>query len=168
MQAGKSVSIRNLYQFQWNCNNYDYFIVRFYKKPLHALKREKYDDIIPLCTEAIESPEFDTLPCKMEVLLFRATFQLLLGKHDAAIQDLDNIINSDDASEDIKVNALIKRATLYMQLESSEKTFSDFELAIKINPDYGDIYHHRGQVLYMEYIRLPHARSICINVILFR
>lgn len=110
------------------------------------LKDENYDEIIPLCTEAINSLEFNKMMYKMEILLLRATFYLLLGKHDMAIQDLDTIINSEETAECIKINALIKRATLNMQMENSETTFNDFDLAIKINPDYGDIYHHKGQV----------------------
>lgn len=125
-------------------------IVRFFKKPLQALKDTEYDDIIPLCTEVIKSPEFDTLSSsKLEVLLLRATFHLLLGEHDAAIQDFESILNSENASNDVKTNALIKRAALYMQLDNPEMTFKDFDLAISMNPNYSDIYHHRGQVLRM-------------------
>ncbi|XP_070528059.1 mitochondrial import receptor subunit TOM70 isoform X2 [Cardiocondyla obscurior] len=122
-------------------------IPEFFKKPLKALKDTDYDEIIPLCTEIIEKPEFDTLSSfKLEVLLLRATFHLLLGEHDAAIQDFERILNSEDASDDVKINALIKRAALYMQLDNPEMTFRNFELAISINPTYSDIYHHRGQV----------------------
>lgn len=88
----------------------------------------------------------------MEVLLLRATFHLLLGEYDAAIQDFESILNSEETSKDVKINALIKRATLHMQLENPDMTFKDFELAISINPKYGDIYHHRGQVLYIFFI----------------
>jgi len=80
------------------------------------------------------------------VLLLRATFYLLLGEHDAAIQDFESILNSEDASDDMRINALIKRAALYVQLENPDMTFKDFDLAISINPSYSDIYHHRGQV----------------------
>lgn len=125
-------------------------IIRFFKKPLQALKDTEYDDIIPLCTEIIKKPEFNTLSSfKLEVLLLRATFHLLLGEHDAAIQDFETVLNSKDASDDVKINALIKRAALYMQLDNPEMTFKDFESAISINPNYSDIYHHRGQVLYL-------------------
>ena len=56
------------------------FVIRFFKKPLQALKDKKYDDVIPLCTEIIESPEFNSLPStKLEVLLLRAKFYTLLG-----------------------------------------------------------------------------------------
>lgn len=114
------------------------------------MKNEEYDDIIPLCTEIIKSSEFNTLPSsKMEVLLLRATFHLLLGQHDDAMKDFNSILNSEETPKDVKVNTLIKRATLYMQLDMSYMAFKDFELAINTNPNYGDIYHHRGQVLYV-------------------
>lgn len=121
---------------------------RFFKKPLKALKDKKYDDIIPLCTEIIESSEFDTLSStKLEVLLLRATFYVLLGNYSAAIQDFENVLNSEDVSNDLKINALIKRADLYMRFKDSEMSFKDFELAISINSTCSDIYYHRGRVL---------------------
>lgn len=138
---------------------------RFFKKPLQALKDEEYDDIIPLCTEVIKSSDFNILPSsKMEVLLLRATFHLLLGEYDAAIQDFESILNSEETSKDVKVNALIKRATLYMQLENPDMTFKDFELAISINPKYGDIYHHRGQVLHI-FLLLVFMRKLKLCII---
>ncbi|XP_029166313.1 mitochondrial import receptor subunit TOM70 [Nylanderia fulva] len=134
-------------------------IPKFFKKPLEALKNEEYDNIIPLCTEIIESLEFNTLPSsKMEVLLLRSTFHLLLGQHDASMKDFNNVLNSEESSKDVKVNALIKRATLYMQLDMPQMAFNDFELAINTNPSYGDIYHHRGQV-YLLLNRIYEAKS---------
>lgn len=121
------------------------FVIRFFKKPLQALKERKYDDVIPLCTEVIKSSEFDTLPSsKFEVLLLRATFYVLLGKQDAAIKDFERVVTSKDASEDVRINALIKRANLYAQLEILELAHKDFDSAISINPKCSDIYHHRG------------------------
>ncbi|CAL7945260.1 unnamed protein product [Xylocopa violacea] len=124
-----------------------------FAKILECVKKQEYDDVIPLCTEEINSSESDTLPHKMEVLLLRATFYLLLGQHDAAIEDFGTIINSDTVAKAIKVNALIKRASLFMQLENSDKSFCDFEAAAELDPECGDIYHHRAQVnLLMEKI----------------
>lgn len=117
-----------------------------FMKALQAVQEQKYDDIIPLCTEELKNCESETLPHKMEILLLRATFLLLLGKHDEAIKDFEDILSNNSASNATKVNALIKRATLYMQLEEPEKTFPDFELAVQIEPNCADIYHHRGQV----------------------
>lgn len=113
---------------------------------MKTLEDQDYDNIIPLCTNEIDNKQLEVLPWKMEVLLLRATFYLLLGKHDAALEDFEEIINSTDASKEIKVNALIKRASLYMQLENLEKCFIDFDLAVNLDPNCSGIYHHRGQV----------------------
>ncbi|XP_011705806.1 PREDICTED: mitochondrial import receptor subunit TOM70-like, partial [Wasmannia auropunctata] len=122
-------------------------IPEFLKKPLQALKDKKYDDIIPLCTEVIQRPEFDTLPSsRLEVLLLRATFYFLLSNVDSAIQDFEKILSSKDASVDVKTNVLIKRGDLYMHLKNLEMAFNDFELAINMNPSCSEIYYHRGWV----------------------
>ena len=122
-------------------------------KVLESVKEQNYDDVIPLCNEELDSSEPNTLLHRMEVLLTRATFYLLLGQHDAAIEDLGTIIDNDSVSNGVKVNALIKRATLFMQLENPEKSFCDFKMAAELDPECGDIYHHRGQVnLLMENI----------------
>lgn len=124
-----------------------------FAKALKCVKEQEYDDVIPLCTEVINSSEPDILPHKMKVVLLRATFYLLLGQHDAALEDFGTIINNSTVSKDIKVHALIKRAALFMQLENPDKSFCDFETAIDLDPECGDIYHHRGHVnLLMEKI----------------
>ncbi|XP_076231467.1 translocase of outer membrane 70 [Calliopsis andreniformis] len=129
-----------------------------YAKVLDCLREEKYDNIISLCTEQLNSSESDILPHKMEILLLRATFYLLLGQHDAAIEDFGTIIDSDTVSKAVKVNALIKRATIYMLLEHSEKGFADFNMATKIDAECCDIYSHKGQVnLFMD--RVDEARN---------
>ncbi|XP_046611000.1 mitochondrial import receptor subunit TOM70 [Neodiprion virginianus] len=116
-----------------------------YAKAKQTIREEKYDNVISYCTEEIEHPDFVPEAC-MEVYLLRATFYLLLGYHEDASADLAKIINSKSTSKELKVNALIKRASMYMQLEDPEKCFLDFERAIEIDPKCGDIYHHRGQV----------------------
>ncbi|XP_011062092.1 PREDICTED: uncharacterized protein LOC105150602 [Acromyrmex echinatior] len=121
-------------------------IPEFFKKPLQALKNKEYHNIIPLCTEIIENPEFDKLPSsKLEVVLLRATFNLLRSNYDAAIDDFEIILSSEDAFDDIRVNALIKRANLHREIGFSYLVFKDFNLAIMINPSCSDIYYHRGQ-----------------------
>ncbi|KAG7203795.1 hypothetical protein KM043_013814 [Ampulex compressa] len=115
-------------------------------KALTALREQRYDDIIELCTEEIDTYGLEARPYKMELMLLRATFYLLLGKHDAAIADFKTIINDDTAPKEVKVNALIKQATLFMQLEDPVNSFSHFEMATLLDPDCADIYHHRGQV----------------------
>ncbi|XP_017875596.1 mitochondrial import receptor subunit TOM70 [Ceratina calcarata] len=113
---------------------------------LECIKEQKYDDVIPLCTKEINSSEPDTLPNKTKVLLLRATFYLLLGEHNAALEGCAAIIDDETLPTDMRVNALVKRATLYMQLENPEKSFDDFQKATELDPKCSDIYHHRGQV----------------------
>jgi len=117
---------------------------------LQALKDEDYDSIKSMCDNITRSVEFLTLPpSKMEIVSLQALFESFLGHHDSAFENFDYILKSKDSSEDVKINALIKRATLYIQLNNTQKGYKDFEKAIKINPKCPDIYHHRGQVLYV-------------------
>lgn len=46
----------------------------------------------------------------------------------------------------VRANALIKCASLYIQTDEEEKCFANFKLAEQIDPQNSDIYHHRGQV----------------------
>jgi len=84
----------------------------------------------------------------MEIVSLQALFESFLGHHDSAFKNFNYILKSEDSSKDVKINALIKRATLYIQLNNPEKGYKDFEKAIKIDEKCPDIYHHRGQVLY--------------------
>ncbi|XP_066590629.1 mitochondrial import receptor subunit TOM70 isoform X1 [Prorops nasuta] len=111
-----------------------------------ALKEQNFDDIILICTQQLKEIEDEKDEYYMDLILLRATFSLLLGKHEDAFTDFETIITSRSASVKTKVNALIKRATLYMQMESVEKCYNDFTAAERLNPKCTDIYHHRGQV----------------------
>ena len=44
------------------------------------------------------------------------------------------------------MNALIKRGSIHLQLDSPEASVADFKKAIDIDDKNSDIYHHRGQV----------------------
>ncbi|XP_034942853.1 mitochondrial import receptor subunit TOM70 [Chelonus insularis] len=116
------------------------------QKVIEAFKEEKYDTMMDLCTEEIEKCTEEQTSEKMKLMLLRGTFYLLLGEHNKAIEDIEAIINNDKASNGVKVNALIKRATMNMQLENPDQCFADFDMATKIDSECGDIYHHRGQV----------------------
>ncbi|EZA50236.1 mitochondrial import receptor subunit TOM70 [Ooceraea biroi] len=124
---------------------------QFFKRPLKALQNEDYESIKSICTDIVNSNEFSTLPSsKMEIVLLQATFDILLGQYDSALKAFSSILESKDSSKDVKINALIKRASLHTQLNCSEKAFSDFDEAIKIDEECADIYLHRGQVYLLE------------------
>lgn len=106
-----------------------------------ALDAQDYDTIVDACTEELNANG----KYRNEALLLRATFYLLLGRHEEAQEDLGKVIES-DASTKVKVNALIKRASLFTQLENTERCLEDFAQAAQLDPENSDIYHHRGQV----------------------
>jgi len=56
-----------------------------------AFLEEKYEDIIPACTEEIESSEAEA-QYKVEALLMRGTFHLLCGSYIESQQDFDAIL----------------------------------------------------------------------------
>ncbi|KPJ20195.1 Mitochondrial import receptor subunit TOM70 [Papilio machaon] len=112
-----------------------------FAKAKKALEAQDYESVVDACTEELEADG----KYKYEALLLRATFYLLLGRHDEAQADLAKVIDS-NASPKVKVNALIKRASLFTQLENTEHCLEDFAHAAKLDPSNSDIYHHRGQV----------------------
>lgn len=109
------------------------------------MKEGKYEEIIGACNEELDSNEIDTKR-QIEARLLRGTMHLLLGSLSDASTDLDYIIDSSDASIDIKVNALIKRASLNVQNEQHQKGFEDFAAAEKLDANNADVFHQRGQV----------------------
>ncbi|CAG9135253.1 unnamed protein product [Plutella xylostella] len=124
-----------------------------FAKAKKALDTQDYDSVVDACTEEIKADG----KYKNEALLLRATFYLLLGRHDDAQADLAKVIDS-DASTKVKVNALIKRASLFTQLENTERCLEDFARAAELDPPNSDIYHHRGQV-YLLLERMDEATS---------
>ncbi|KAK5644199.1 hypothetical protein RI129_008044 [Pyrocoelia pectoralis] len=110
-----------------------------------AFATENFDDIIPACTEEINSSESESQYI-FEALSLRASFYLLSGSHQLALDDFKTIVDAADANPKLRVNTLIKRASLHVQLEKPTECLEDFAKAVEIDPDNSDIYHHRGQV----------------------
>ncbi|XP_017012019.2 mitochondrial import receptor subunit TOM70 [Drosophila takahashii] len=111
-----------------------------------AFLEEKYEDIIPACTEEIESSEAEA-QYKVEALLLRGTFHLLCGSYIESQQDFDAILANADADPNLRAYAYIKRAALYIQLDQREKGLADFAEAERLNPENPDVYHQRAQIL---------------------
>ncbi|XP_067009479.1 mitochondrial import receptor subunit TOM70 [Anabrus simplex] len=116
--------------------------LRGFAQAKQAFAKLNYDDIVPACTEEIDSDG----PHKLESLVLRATFYLLLGDHASAFKDFQTVIDDENADVKLRVNALIKRASLHMQLEQAAKSLEDFNMAAKLDANNSDVYHHRGQV----------------------
>ena len=67
------------------------------------------------------------------------------------MSDLTVLIENPEVEVKLRVNALIKRASLYIQqckdpTKGPQLSFADFALAVQLDPDNAVIYHHRGQV----------------------
>ncbi|XP_068151376.1 mitochondrial import receptor subunit TOM70 [Drosophila tropicalis] len=120
--------------------------LRGFLKARQAFEDEKFDEIIPACTDEIESSEAES-QYKVEALLMRGTFHLLCGSYEECKQDFNAIIENDDADANLRSYAYIKRAALFIQLEDRENGLADFDRAEKLNPKNADLYHQRAQIL---------------------
>ncbi|XP_055636640.1 mitochondrial import receptor subunit TOM70 isoform X2 [Toxorhynchites rutilus septentrionalis] len=111
------------------------------------LDQGECDEIVAACTDEIESSEAEA-EYKVEAMLLRATMYLLTAHFDEATADLDTIISMELADKKLRANALIKRASLAMQVQPNtpEVCFVYFTQAEEVDPHNSDIYHHRGQV----------------------
>ena len=81
------------------------------------------------------------------------------------MEDLSDLIQDDKVSVKIRVNALIKRASLFIQQckdpsKDPELSFKDFTTALELDPENADIYHHRGQVCFHCYCLLSCSLSL--------
>lgn len=110
-----------------------------------ALKDGKYEEIIAACTDEINA-ENSSEKRKIDARLLRGTISLLIGVLPDAIQDFEYVISSNEAEVNYKVNALVKRASLYVQSDQHKKGFEDFTAAEKLDDKNADIFHQRGQV----------------------
>lgn len=109
------------------------------------LKLNNYDNIITLCTEEVDLESGDVATKRLAKLL-RGTFHSLLGEHEEALADFSSVSDDQEAGAKLRVNALVKRATLRMQQGAPEASLFDLELAAELGSDNSDVYHHRGQV----------------------
>lgn len=110
-----------------------------------ALDAERYEDVIPACTDEIESSESDAA-YKTEALLLRGTFNLLSGQQIEALMDLEQVADSAEAPIAYRVNAHVKIASLMVQNKNLESGMKHFGEAAALDADNPDVYHQRGQV----------------------
>lgn len=114
----------------------------------HALEAYNFDEVIPACSDEIELGESES-PYYLEALLLRGTMFELTGEFDRALADFDAVLTTKTERtylSAIKVNALIKRASIHIQLDKPQECFADFEAAVELDALNADIYYHRGQM----------------------
>lgn len=110
-----------------------------------ALDAERFEDVIPACTDEIESSESDAA-YKTEALLLRGTFNLLSGQQIEALMDLEQVADSAEAPIAYRVNAHVKIASLMVQNKNLESGMKHFAKAAELDANNPDVYHQRGQV----------------------
>ena len=77
------------------------------------IKEEKFEKVIDHCSELIKSSE--DKDARDLAQLLRGTFYILSKQQDLAMSDLGVLIEDDSANSKIRANALIKRASLFIQ-----------------------------------------------------
>ncbi|XP_028401862.1 mitochondrial import receptor subunit TOM70-like [Dendronephthya gigantea] len=118
---------------------------------------DKFDNIISLCTKEIDKPE--PSPYLAKAICLRGTMHTLMSMQTEALKDFDRVISLEDASVKVKVNALVKRASIKVQMtQNTQEAYKDFNEAIKLDPENGDIFHHRGQINALT-DKLPEAKE---------
>jgi len=134
-----------------NCANHriDGSDLSGYEKALECLRQETYEGVISACNEDLSQLPSGSSPSMC--LLLRGTFYILNKQMSLAFTDLEKVIDDQTASAPIRVNALIKRASLFIQQckdphRDPELSLADFKKAEELDPDNADLYHHRGQV----------------------
>lgn len=137
-----------------------------FEKAKHAFAVGDYDQIVAACTEEIDSVEADG-GSAMAALLLRGTFYLWLGEMKSSLADLEAVIENEMAEKKLRANALIKRASLHVQMDDPNRSFEDFDKAAVLDPENSDVYHHRGQMNLLlekaEEAKKDFARAVELN-----
>lgn len=119
-------------------------------KAKQCLREEVYDKVIEACSQEIDNKDSEG-DRKSEALLLRATFYILSKQQTKSYGDLRAVIDNESCNKRLRSNALIKRASLYIQQckdpeKDPQMAMDDFVKAVEIDPENADVYHHRGQV----------------------
>ena len=79
----------------------------------NLIVEEKFEKVIDHCSELIKSTE--DKDARDLAQLLRGTFYILSKQQELAMSDLGTLIDDDSANSRIRTNALIKRASLFIQ-----------------------------------------------------
>jgi len=118
-----------------------------YFKVVNCMKNKEYDNVLNMCTEEIDANG----KYKDRALLLRGTIRTLMCDVDTAMEDFNEVmlLDDDDVTKMLKVDALIKRASLKMQQADDAGCYADLSKALEIDDKNANIYHHRGQLYFL-------------------
>ncbi|CAG8545126.1 11728_t:CDS:10 [Paraglomus brasilianum] len=110
----------------------------YYEKAMQHVRQHRWQEAMEAFDKAIE------LGCShmAEAYEYRGSFHFLCASTDKALADLNKAL---ELKPDF-TRAHLKKATIYMEQNNGEEANSEFETAIRKDPNNADIYYHRGQV----------------------
>ncbi|EDW27066.1 GL16436 [Drosophila persimilis] len=117
---------------------------RGFHRALSAFHKEQFADVIPSCTEEIDSSEADY---KMEALLMRGTFQLFRGACEEGKQDVDAVLQKIHANVQLRISTYLWSAVLQVLLGKKEEGLEILEQAEKWHPNNADLFYQRALLL---------------------
>ncbi|CAF2104663.1 unnamed protein product [Rotaria magnacalcarata] len=109
-----------------------------------AFDEDRYTDIPSLCTNELESTTDS--PYKLETLLLRGSFYLLMGSYAEALADFDTIINDPEATEKIRLNTELKRANCKIHQRDIEGALHFYDQCVAYHPNECSPRVHRGML----------------------
>ena len=119
-----------------------------YCQAQESFNNKQFEKIVAFCDEEISASGPHTLKAK----LLKATFLILTKQLEQAFVLLTAVIEeSAETDKKIKVNALVKRGSLFIQrcqdpVNDSLLSLADFKLALELEPTSADAFMNRGQI----------------------
>ncbi|CAF2814599.1 unnamed protein product [Rotaria sp. Silwood2] len=104
----------------------------------------RFTDIPSLCTQELELSI--SSPYKLQALLLRGSFYLLMGNYIEALDDFDNVINDSNVTEKMKIIGELKRANTKIHQRDLEGAIYEYDQCVKTHPNACAPYTHRGML----------------------
>ncbi|XP_065888673.1 mitochondrial import receptor subunit TOM70-like [Dysidea avara] len=98
-----------------------------------------YGNIIPLCSEAIES-ESDYPELIAMALLLRGEMQFLWQHREEALQDLNRVADMSDVDKELRINARLQRCYIYCDSMETDQAQLECKRALELDRYYGDTF----------------------------
>ncbi|KAI6655571.1 Mitochondrial import receptor subunit TOM70-like [Oopsacas minuta] len=106
------------------------------------IRNRQYKDIVQLTTQAI-STGCRVFQC--HALLMRATFNIILCNYTEVKEDVNTLLMNDDISSQMRIGAILRRACAREAVGEFDAALSDFEMALKIDPNSDSVYLVRSK-----------------------
>lgn len=115
-----------------------------YEKASEAFKAEKYDEALDYYTR-----EINDNPKNIEAFFYRSIVYRNKEKYSLALSDVNYTIkNFDKKQKDWLAACHSLKATIYLNVDESDKAIDEYTLAIKFDPKYKSYYISRAQIFY--------------------